>query len=63
MDTVDSWCYENGVYDHNAMRYALKEKDAEIRTDESHRKDWQKKEKNKKPLFKGVEGFLCFIHY
>ena len=56
-----SWCYENGIYDHNAMRYPLKQKDAKIRTDESHRTDCQKKEKYKKPSFKGVKGFSVLL--
>lgn len=56
-----SWCYENGIYDSNAMRYPVRENDAKTRTNESHRKDCEKKMKSPKTTQNGVKGFSVLL--
>ena len=56
-----SWCYEKGVYHSNAMGYPIKEKDAKLRTVESHEKDSKHTEKSKKPTICGVKGTYVLL--
>ena len=55
------WCYEKGVYHSNAMRCPIKEKDAKLRTVESHEKDCKHKEKSKKPTIRGLKDTCVLL--
>lgn len=54
-----SWCYQRGVYSNHAMRYPLEETE-QLRTDESHRANFEEKKKDKikvgTPAVMGVKG-------
>lgn len=56
-----SWCYQKGLFDHGAMRYHIKEKDAPLRTDESHRKDLNIFKNTEFPTVNGVKGFSVLL--